>query len=98
MGKAGCLVAGVMDVYSRRTVDWSMHQTMTTQLVIDAFMMAVWRRGQSSELLHHSDQGSQHTSEDFQRLLSDQGISCSMSRRGDCWDTQSTMSLNACRI
>jgi putative transposase len=38
------------------------------------------------ELLHHSDQGSQYTSEDFQRLLADQGITCSMSRKGDCWD------------
>jgi putative transposase len=38
------------------------------------------------QLLHHSDQGSQYTSEDFQRLLADQGILCSMSRKGDCWD------------
>lgn len=49
-------------------------------------MMALWRRGKPIELLHHSDQGSQYTSEDFQRLLSDQGITCSMSRKGDCWD------------
>jgi len=48
--------------------------------------MAIWRRGKSIELLHHSDQGSQYTSEDFQRLLADQGITCSMGRRGDCWD------------
>jgi putative transposase len=51
-----------------------------------ALMMAIWRRGKSIELLHHSDQGSQYTSEDFQRLLADQGITCSMGRRGDCWD------------
>ena len=49
-------------------------------------MMAIWRRGKPIELLHHSDQGSQYTSEDFQRLLADQGITCSMSRKGDCWD------------
>ena len=59
---------------------------MTAQLVIDALMMAIWRRGKPIELLHHSDQGSQYTSEDFQRLLADQGITCSMSRKGDCWD------------
>jgi hypothetical protein len=53
---------------------------------MDAPLMAVWRRGRPKELLHHSDQGSQYTSEDFQRLLSAQGIVCSMSRRGDCWD------------
>jgi putative transposase len=45
--------------------------------------MAPWRRGKPKELLHHSDQGSQNTSEDFQRLLADQGITCSMSREGD---------------
>ena len=59
---------------------------MTAQLVIDALLMAVWRRGKPREVLHHSDQGSQYTAEDFQRLLEDQGIVCSMSRRGDCWD------------
>ncbi len=47
---------------------------------------ALWRQGKPEALLHHSDQGSQYTSEDFQRLLADQGIICSMSRRGDCWD------------
>jgi putative transposase len=45
-------------------------------------MMAVWRRGKPKELLHHSDQGSQYTSEEFQRLLADQGIICSMSLTG----------------
>ena len=59
---------------------------MNAQFVLDALMMAVWRRGKPKELLHHSDQGSQYTSEEFQRLLADQGIACSMSRRGDCWD------------
>jgi len=85
-GRGWLFVAAVMDLYSRRIVGWSMHQSMTAQLVIDALMMALWRRGQPSSLVHHSDQGSQYTSEDFQRLLAQQGISCSMSRRGDCWD------------
>ena len=79
-------LAAVIDLYSRRVVGWSMQPTMTAQLVIDALMMALWRRGKPSTLLHHSDQGSQYTSEDFQRLLADQGITCSMSKRGDCWD------------
>jgi len=85
-GRGWLFVAAVMDLYSRRIVGWSMHQSMTAQLVIDALMMALWRRGPPSSLVHHSDQGSQYTSEDFQRLLAQQGISCSMSRRGDCWD------------
>lgn len=79
-------VAVVLDLFSRKIVGWSMQASMTAQLVIDALIMAIWRRGRPSELLHHSDQGSQYTAEDFQRLLADQGISCSMSRKGNCWD------------
>jgi len=79
-------VAVVLDLFSRRIVGWSMKAEMTAQLVVDALVMAVWRRGMPRELLHHSDQGSQYTSEDFQRLLSAHGIVCSMSRKGDCWD------------
>lgn len=52
-------VAAVLDLYSRRVVGWSMQASMTSQLVADALMMAVWRRGSPQELLHHSDQGSQ---------------------------------------
>ena len=79
-------LAAVIDLFSRGVVGWSMSSTMTAQLVIDALMMALWRRGKPVSLMHHSDQGSQYTSEDFQRLLDDQGITCSMSKRGDCWD------------
>jgi putative transposase len=79
-------VAVVLDLFSRKVVGWSMSCEMTAQLVLDALMMAIWRRGKPIELLHHSDQGRQCTSEDFRRLLDDQGVVCSMSRRGDCWD------------
>jgi putative transposase len=79
-------VAVVIDLYSRYAVDWSMSATMTSQLVSDALMMALWRRGKPKGLLHHSDQGSQYTSEDFQNHLKAHGIECSMSRRGNCWD------------
>jgi putative transposase len=79
-------LAVVLDLYSRRVVGWSMRATMTAELVADALLMAIWRRGWPNELLHHSDQGSQYLSELFQRLLADHGIDCSMSRRGDCWD------------
>jgi putative transposase len=79
-------VAVVIDLYSRKVVGWSMQPTMSAQLVTDALVMAIWRRGKPQALLHHSDQGSQYTAEDFQRLLADQGITCSMSKRGDCWD------------
>jgi len=79
-------VAVVLDLLSRRNVGWSMSPHMTAQFVIDALLMAVWRRGRPKELLHHSDQGSQYTAEDFQRLLAHHGIICSMSGKGECWD------------
>ena len=79
-------VAVVLDLFSRRVVGWSMHPAMTTQLVTDALTMAVWRRGAMDALLHHSDRGSQYTSEAFQRLLRGLGVTCSMSRSGNVWD------------
>ena len=64
-------MAVVLDLFSRRVVGWSMSASMTAQLVTDALMMAIWRRGKPDALLHHSDQGSQYTSEQFQRLLAE---------------------------
>ena len=78
--------AVVIDLFSRRVVGWSMSATMTAQLVTDALIMAIWRRGKPDALLHHSDQGSQYTSEQFQRLMTDHGVTCSMSRAGNVWD------------
>ena len=63
-----------------------MQAQMTAELVTDALVMAIWRRGKPDALLHHSDQGSQYTSEQFQSLLADNGITCSMSRTGNVWD------------
>lgn len=79
-------VAVVLDLFSRRIVGWSMQSEMTAQLVADALVMAVWRRGRTTTLVHHSDRGSQYTSEHFQRLLRAIGVTCSMSRAGNVWD------------
>lgn len=79
-------VAVVLDLFSRRVVGWSMSASMTAELVTDALMMAVWRRGRPRELLHHSDRGSQYTSEQCQRLMIENGIVCSLSRSGNVWD------------
>jgi putative transposase len=79
-------VAAVIDLFSRRVVGWSMKAEMTAQLVTDALMMAIWRRGKPEALLHHSDQGSQYASEQFQKLMADNGVTCSMSRSGNVWD------------
>ena len=78
-------VAAVVDLFSRRVVGWSMSAAMTAQLVTDALVMAIWRRGKPDALLHHSDRGSQYTSEQFQRLMADHGVVCSMSRTGNVW-------------
>ena len=86
-------VAAVIDLYSRRVVGWSMSPTMTSQLVTDALIMAIWRRGKPDSLLHHSDQGSQYSSEQFQRLMADHGITCSMSRSGNVWDNAAMVSF-----
>ena len=79
-------VAAVVDLFSRRVVGWSMKAEMSAQLVTDALLMAIWRRGRPDALLHHSDRGSQYTSEQFQRLMADNGVDCSMSRSGNVWD------------
>ena len=80
-------LAVVVDLFSRMVVGWSMAATMTSRLVVDALEMAVVRRpGGSSDLVAHSDRGSQYASEHYQRRLSEEGITCSMSRRGNCWD------------
>lgn len=79
-------LAVVLDLISRCVVGWSMKEAMTAQMVTDALMMAIWRRGRPDALLHHSDQGSQYTSESFQRLMADHAFTCSMSRSGNCWE------------
>lgn len=79
-------LAAVEDLYSRRIVGWSMDDNMESRLVVDALEMAVQRRLPGETLLAHSDRGSQYASEHYQRLLGRHGITCSMSRRADCWD------------
>jgi putative transposase len=79
-------VAAVIDLFSRRVIGWSMSATMTAELVTDALVMAIWRRGKPDALIHHSDRGSQYTSDQFQRLMTDHGVTCSMSRSGNVWD------------
>jgi transposase InsO family protein len=79
-------LAAVEDLYSRRVVGWAMSQHLESRLVVDALAMAVLRRLPDEGLLAHSDRGSQYASDHYQRLLAKHGITCSMSRRADCWD------------
>lgn len=79
-------LAVVMDLYSRRIVGWSMNRWINRHLVIDALNMAIGQRCPEGELIHHSDRGSQYTSDDFREELEKHGIQCSMSARGNCYD------------
>jgi putative transposase len=79
-------LAVVIDLYSRRVVGWSIDRRMKKALVIRALMMAVSLRKPPPGLIHHSDRGSQYASHDYQKLLKQHGMICSMSRKGNCWD------------
>ena len=79
-------LAAVMDLYSRLIVGWSMQSTMHRDLVLDAIVMAVWRRKPEKPVIVHSDQGGQYGSDDWMRFCSDHGLSPSMSRTGNCYD------------
>jgi putative transposase len=79
-------LAVVIDLFSRRVIGWSMQDRIGRDLVMAAATMAIAQRQPKPGLLHHSDRGSQYTSEDFQRILNEHGIRCSMSGHGNCYD------------
>lgn len=79
-------LAVVLDLYARRVVGWAMGERMTSKLVCDALRMALGQRGTPKGVLVHSDRGSQYCAEEYQRLLRQHGLVCSMSRRGNCYD------------
>ena len=87
IGESGKLyLAAILDLYSRFIVGWAVSAVNDRHLAIKALEMALKRRCPEAGLLHHSDQGCTYASEDYQRLLDTRGITCSMSRRGDCYD------------
>ena len=79
-------VSVLVDVYARQVVGWAMSDHVDTQLVTDAFEMALGRRRSPTGLVHHSDRGSQYASHAYRELLADHGMACSMSGKGDCLD------------
>ena len=79
-------VAAILDLYSRYVVGWAASAVNDRHLTIKALEMAIKRRCPAAGLLHHSDQGCTYASEDYQRWLTTHGITCSMSRRGNCYD------------
>lgn len=79
-------LAVVIDLFSRRVVGWSMQSRITTDLALQALLMAVWRRKPKGRVMIHSDQGSQFTSREWQSFLCQHNLDASMSRRGNCHD------------
>jgi transposase InsO family protein len=79
-------LAVVEDLFTRKIVGWSMADHMESRLVVDALEMAVQRELPGEGLVAHSDRGVQYASDHYQELLSKHDITCSMSRKGNCWD------------
>ena len=80
-------LAVVLDLFSRKVVGWSIGESLATLLVSDALRRAIEnRRPEGKQLLHHSDRGCQYTSDAYRQTLRTLGITCSMSRTGDCYD------------
>ena len=87
IGTSGKLyLAAILDLFSRFIVGWAVSAVNDRHLTIKALEMALKRRCPDTGLLHHSDQGCTYASEDYQAVLEAHGITCSMSRRGNCYD------------
>jgi putative transposase len=85
-GEGWLYLAVVLDLASRRVIGWAMRHTLARGLTLDALQMALAQRQPGPGVLHHSDRGSQYACGDYQALLLAHGMTCSMSRKGDCWD------------
>jgi transposase InsO family protein len=79
-------LAVLLDLFNRKVVGWATSSRLNRQLAIDALEMALDQRTPAPGLMHHSDQGCQYASGDYQKLLSKNGMTCSMSRKGNCYD------------
>lgn len=87
----GCLdgklfLAGIKDLHDQGLAGWSMGERQTTDLVVNALVMALARRDPSGELIHHADRGAQYTAVEFSNRLADWGLRASYSSTGDCYD------------
>jgi putative transposase len=85
-GSGKLYLAAILDLYSRYIVGWALSAVNDRHLTLKALNMALKRRCPDAGLLHHSDQGCTYASEDYQDVLEKRGITCSMSRRGNCFD------------
>ena len=88
-------LASILDLYSRRVVGWAMADQMDVSLVESAWLMALGSRHPETGLLHHSDRGSQYTSDTYRNHLKDLHCEVSMSRTGNCYDNAAMESFFA---
>lgn len=79
-------LAVVIDLFSRKVIGWSMSSRMKAQIACDALKTALWQRPSVTEVIVHSDRGSQYASKAYRTLLTTYGCIGSMSRKGNCWD------------
>ncbi len=79
-------LAAILDLFSRYVVGWAVSPSNDRHLALKALDMALKRRGSTTGMLFHSDQGSPYASEDYRDRLAARGLVCSMSRRGNCYD------------
>ena len=86
IGRSWAYLAVVLDLYSRKVVGWALDTHVRETLILDALRMAMGQRQATPGLLLHSDQGVQYRANEYQKTLTDLGITASMSRKGNCWD------------
>lgn len=86
-------LAAIVDLFSNHVVGYALADHMRSELVLQALDMATQQRKPPAGLLHHSDRGSQYTSKIYQEALRGKNITCSMSRKGECWDNACAESL-----
>jgi len=92
-GEGWLYLAVVLDLFNREVIGWSIKPRMTADIVTDALSMAWFRRKPQPGVLFHSDRGSQYASQAMQARLVRYGMTCSMSRKGNCWDNAPTESF-----
>lgn len=92
-GEGWLYLAVIVDLFDGQVIGWSMSSRMKKQLVIEAVMMALWRRQDKSSVILHSDRGSQYTSDEYQLFLKDHNVICSMSAVGSCYDNAAAESF-----
>ena len=85
-GEGWLYLASMIDLFNREVVGWAMGENNDTVLTLNALDMALEFHNPPVGLIHHSDRGSNYTAKDYREALSDRGIECSMSRKGNCWD------------